>query len=265
MKTFISCSGDKSKKVAALLSEWIPEVIQAVDPWYSPEDIKSGEQWLAVISSNLEQSKFGIVCLTQDNQHNPWIMYEAGALAKGTKVCPFLIDVKRSDITGPLAGTNNIEATKDGLLKLISDMNDMLDKTLDSERLKNIFERAWPDFEVDFQKILKSSPAPKTPKREDRELLEEILENTRSIRNNSFHHDSPLRKILREKPEDYYDLVNLLIKDSIKTSNRDPKDPDLRDTIIRIIKKHLAKYFDVDHDEIVDMYNKIVFPHVDTP
>ena len=63
MKVFISWSGSPSKEIAAVLRHWLPEVIQAVDPYYSPSDIDKGTRWLGEISAELEHSEFGILVL----------------------------------------------------------------------------------------------------------------------------------------------------------------------------------------------------------
>lgn len=82
MKVFISWSGARSKAVASKLREWLPDVIQNIEPWMSRHDIKAGERWDKELSGELNDSKFGIICLTSDNYDAPWILFEAGALSK---------------------------------------------------------------------------------------------------------------------------------------------------------------------------------------
>jgi len=101
MRVFISWSGERSKKVAELLDTWLRCVIQAVEPWMSSKDIDRGSLWFSEISDQLSSVSLGIVCLTQDNKEKPWILFEAGALAKGltsTRVCTLLIDVSTQDV-----------------------------------------------------------------------------------------------------------------------------------------------------------------------
>jgi len=48
--------------------------------------------WFSQISDNLSDTSIGIVCLTQENKDRPWILFEAGTLAKGlsnSRVCTF--------------------------------------------------------------------------------------------------------------------------------------------------------------------------------
>ena len=121
-KVFISWSGDSSQKVAEALKEWIPSVIQAIDTWVSSLDIKAGSRWSDEIKSELEETSFGIICLTSDNLKSDWIHFEAGALAKSMKgdseVCPYLFQVEKSQVTGPLSQFQMIEANKEETFKL---------------------------------------------------------------------------------------------------------------------------------------------------
>ena len=73
LKVFLSWSGELSQRSAQILREWIPSVIQAVDPYLSSEDIDKGARWSTDIAKELEASGFGILCITEDNLAAPWI------------------------------------------------------------------------------------------------------------------------------------------------------------------------------------------------
>jgi hypothetical protein len=91
MRVFISWSGDRSKRVGDLLRKWIPGVLQAVKPYFSPDDVAKGSRWSGEIAKELEASRVGLLVLTPENVEAPWLMFEAGALAKNldrSKVCP---------------------------------------------------------------------------------------------------------------------------------------------------------------------------------
>lgn len=126
MKVFISWSGNRSRLVAELLHNWIQCVIQAVEPWVSSHDIDRGAVWFSQISNELGTSTQGIICLTRDNKDKPWILFEAGALAKGltsSRVYTLLIDLKPENIKDPLAQFNHTLPTKDDLYKLVLSIN----------------------------------------------------------------------------------------------------------------------------------------------
>src|SRR5579859_5009320 len=96
MKIFISWSGESSRKIAIALKEWLPDVFVLLDTatWMSEHDIDAGARWAHRLSQVLEEAKFGIICLTRENQKSPWVLFEAGALAKSvqeSRVIPYLI------------------------------------------------------------------------------------------------------------------------------------------------------------------------------
>ena len=106
MKVFISWSGERSRQLALCLKNWLPKVIQSLQPWMSAEDIRAGGRWLLEIGTQPEETSFGVVCLKPENLKEPWILFEAGALGKMLRtasVCPYLLGVEPSTIAGPLA------------------------------------------------------------------------------------------------------------------------------------------------------------------
>src|ERR1041384_999278 len=101
MRVFLSWSGPRSKYVASALRNWLPRVIQAVEPWMSDHDIASGSRWSDEIDVILEECKVGIICLTPENQNNAWLMFESGAVSKtlsDTFVIPFLYGLTPREI-----------------------------------------------------------------------------------------------------------------------------------------------------------------------
>ncbi|SRR6266446_587386 len=112
MKCFISWSGERSKAVAEAVRYWLPKVIQAIEPWMSSDDIEKGTRWRSGLASELEQSRIGIICLTQENLESTWLHFEAGALSRqqqSTYVCAFLLGLEPTDVREPLA---QFQATK---------------------------------------------------------------------------------------------------------------------------------------------------------
>ena len=175
---FISWSGATSKAVATALRDWLPQVIHAINPWMSSEDIEKGGRWLSDMTGQLKDIKLGILCLTPDNLEAPWILFEAGALSKtveGTFVCPFLFKLESSQLQGPLAQFQAAKAEKEETRKLLHTINRAIQNlTLTDAQLDKAFNKWWDDLE----KALKTIPASAEkarPKRTDRDMLEEIL------------------------------------------------------------------------------------------
>ena len=115
MKIFISWSGEKARRVAVALKAFLQDVNQGWIPWYSDADILAGQRWGAELATELETTEYGIVCVTQESLQNPWPMFEAGALSKsvkGARLCPYLIDIARSQLIGPLSQFQAKEASK---------------------------------------------------------------------------------------------------------------------------------------------------------
>ncbi len=70
MRVFISWSGDRSRAIGEAISKWLPAVIQAIDPYFSPDDVAKGSRWSTEIAKELEQSGVGLICLTRENLEN---------------------------------------------------------------------------------------------------------------------------------------------------------------------------------------------------
>lgn len=184
-KVFISWSGELSKALAEAVRDWIPKVLQSVKPYFTPDDIEKGSRWAKEISGELAASQLGIICLTQDNQHSPWILFEAGALSKNleeAKVCPILFNFDTTELKGPLASFQVTKFAKEDIKKLLESINNSCNESkLEEKNLEETFEMWWPQLEGKIKEILaKAKSTTKVQRRPDRDILEEILELTRS-------------------------------------------------------------------------------------
>ena len=184
-KIFISWSGELSKALGETVRDWIPKVLQSVKPYFTPDDIEKGSRWAKEIGQELATSQLGIICLTQENQHSPWILFEAGALSKNldeSKVCPILFNFDTTDLKGPLSTFQATKFNKDDFKKLIVSINNSCDETkLEEKNLDEIFEVWWPRLDEKIKEILNNDKTGTKPtKRPERDILEEILELTRS-------------------------------------------------------------------------------------
>lgn len=187
MKVFLSWSGHKSHKVALVLRDWIPSVIQSIIPYVSSEDINKGARWSSDIALELEDSKFGILCVTKDNTEAPWLLFEAGALSKMMEkslVCPFIFDLKSTDLNGPLLQFQATVFEKDDVRKLMMTLNLSCGEVgLREELLTKTFDVWWPRLEESLNEIKNEKidePIKEKEKHINYEMLEEILELSRA-------------------------------------------------------------------------------------
>lgn len=159
MKIFVSWSGTVSHAVAKALKDWLPEVIQAVEVFLSSEDIAKGSQWFSVLNKELDESAFGILCLTRANLGSPWVLYEAGALGKRfeqTRVVPLLIDLDVKDLTGPLEHLNAALLEEGEIARVVAAINAQLGSArLSDAQLEKALKRCWPDLEQSLSKARK--------------------------------------------------------------------------------------------------------------
>jgi hypothetical protein len=198
VKVFLSWSGTRSHKVALVFRDWLPSVIQEIVPYVSSEDIDKGARWSTDIAKELSDSTFGILCVTRENTNAPWLTFEAGALSKTMDksfVSPFLFDIKRSEVDGPILQFQSTIFEKEDLKKLVVTLNRACDKDgLSVERLSKAFDVWYPTLETELSKLRDIEPDAheiedgqelQTPKVQ--EILEEILElsriNQKLIRN----------------------------------------------------------------------------------
>ncbi|WP_426228654.1 toll/interleukin-1 receptor domain-containing protein [Pseudarthrobacter sp. DSP2-3-2b1] len=132
MRVFISWSGPKSQLVAAALHEWLDGPLNQIQTFMSQEDIAAGEDWSATIDDGLNNALFGIICTTPENQAEPWLNYEAGAIAKAvngvqSRVVPLLIDFSDpTELVGPLKKFQAKKADQEGIFSVVRSINSAL-------------------------------------------------------------------------------------------------------------------------------------------
>ncbi len=182
MHIFLSWSGPRSRSFAAFLRDWIPQVVQSATTWMSDEDIGKGRRWSRQISDALEATHFGLVVITPENQAEPWLNFEAGALAKMPegRLWTVLVDVEPANVTGPLADFQHSAVTETDFLKLTLAINDVQDRPVDPRVLRSTFSRFWGDVEA----MLDNLPAAERPPEDSRsetDISAETLEIVRRL------------------------------------------------------------------------------------
>lgn len=188
MQIFISWSGDKSRDTAEALRKWIPHVLQGVSPFVSSRDLSAGTRWAVEIAEKLKDAEFGLVCVTRGNQREPWLNFEAGAIAKKldvSRVVPLAIDLPPAEISHPLGQFQATRLDSEGIREVVKSINEASPSPLSPESLVAAIEKWWPDLEEDLQRIEETSyrhqDEPSPPDRSDREMLEEVLDTLRAL------------------------------------------------------------------------------------
>ncbi len=184
MRVFIAWSGGRSNFIAQALGDWLPMVVPSVKPWVSSQDIYKGERWMAEAAKVLDESDFGILCLTPENLKSEWIHFESGALSKRVglaRVVPYLFDLDPSDLVMPLSQFQAAKADREDTLRTVQSLNAacMPDITLDEARLLKFFDKFWPDLYTALDTVPSAEVALPDVRRTDREVLTEILELVR--------------------------------------------------------------------------------------
>ena len=259
MRIFISWSGQKSKKLAEIFRLWIPSVVQAVKPYFSPDDIQKGTRWSNEVSKELEESKVGLIILTPENLSAPWVMFEAGALSKNisaSRVCPILFELETTDVEGPLAQFQASKFNKTDIKKLLTTINEALgDDKLNSEVLETAFEVWWPKLEDQVNGVLKEKAGTKKDIRSEKDLLQEILSLTRNIASMRF---VPSFKQL--DPEPVKELLENFLT-FVQDCQGDTSLPEHIEKNIKLLKSslgYLATRIDHPTTDLGILYKKII-------
>jgi len=183
MKVFISWSGSRSKDLANALRQWLPMVLQYVEPWVSDKDISAGERWAQAIAGELDASNFGIICITPENLNSEWILFESGALSKSmldAKVIPLLFGLELSDLSGPLSQFQAQKVEQSGVMEVIKAINKVAEKPASALIVDQLVPTLWPQLQETLSKIPSIAPTEKH-KRPSHEILEELVTGVRGL------------------------------------------------------------------------------------
>lgn len=196
MKVFISWSGKESRGLAESLRAWLPNVLlTGIQVFVSSQDIEKGQRGLSVIAASLDEIDYGLVLLTKENQHAPWINFESGALGKSVgeaRVSPLLVDLTQADVTGPLQQFQMTSLSDpEDVWKLMIDMNKLLDNSVPESAMRVLFDKAWPKLETAITHAQRGSGPVKTTRASD-EILDEILFRIRRLEKNTSGESAPL-------------------------------------------------------------------------
>jgi hypothetical protein len=182
---FISWSGPRSRHVAEALKDWLPTLLQSAKPWMSESDIEKGTRGLEEIGKALAGIKIGISCLTPENLSSPWILYEAGALAKAlddkSRLCTYLLSgLRPQDVAPPLGMFQATKAEKDDTRKLLTSINvNVGEEPVQEQILNTLFEKLWPDLDAKI-KAMPAAEMKVQAKRPVEDMVSEIMDILRT-------------------------------------------------------------------------------------
>lgn len=260
MQVFISWSGSRSKLVGEAIRSWLPKVIQSIKPWMSNEDIEAGSRWLTEISETLTNSKIGIICVTEENQHNPWLLFEAGALSKTleqTCVCPILFEMNPGQLSGPLTQFQSNKLTMDGILKVLHTLNNNLgDTKLEASELEEILDVWWPKLEGKLNDIPASDSH--VQPRTTNDQLEELLDLSREqLRRENLRLES--QKEREERSDKMMDIMHDF-QDKLNNTQLNSKNKmnDMFKSLASTIQQSSNGEVDITNPDVESLMKKLV-------
>jgi len=211
MKLFITWSGELSREVALAIRTNFPDVLVGLDVFMSEVDISSGVPWFETIAANLADSAYGIVVVTRENQRQPWLLFEAGALAIGLgkpRCTPLLVDlITSNDLIAPLNQLQFRDLGRDGLRKMLFEINRLREPAIQmgETQFDRIFDRVWKDLDPQFkaakERNAAAAGAPAPPRRSVEDLTNEVLTEVRKL---SRQFDMHLSELMRHNPMGVY-------------------------------------------------------------
>lgn len=205
LKVFISWSGDVSRKLATVLSSWVPMVIQEISTYVSSQDTPMGEQWPERIRDELQDSSFAILCMTPENLKSHWIHFEAGAAFKAlptNRVCPLLFEVRIDELERPLSDFQAAKATRDDIFRIMESLNESCERPISARTLERSFDAFWPQLEQSLAPLREKHYGTESPRIDTSPervvgMLEEILQREREeARTLGYIHKLSLRSLL---------------------------------------------------------------------
>ena len=170
MKIFVSWSGPRSAAVAQALKEYLPMINNAFELWLSSEDISKGSRSRPEIAKALATARAGIICLTPNNLTAPWILFEAGGIAKTmetTLVCTVLIGLEWTNVSGPLSEfQHTTKLDEKELLKMVKDLNSIAGESARTDtEIERAFNLCWPELKdrVKLEQLPSDGPTGRAP------------------------------------------------------------------------------------------------------
>ncbi|PPS77367.1 MULTISPECIES: toll/interleukin-1 receptor domain-containing protein [Streptomyces] len=189
MKIFLSWSGLPSRTCAERLASWLRYFSDEIEPFVSSESIRKGARGLDEIKKQLDESSFGIACVTRANLGAPWITFESGALSKEVderkgQLVPFLLEGSHDDLEAASSPLRQFQSTRahdeEDVLNMVRTINSVLRESAnrhpDNTRVDGLFRKVWPELRDALGAIdLTADTAEQAlPRRSAEEILEDL-------------------------------------------------------------------------------------------
>jgi predicted nucleotide-binding protein len=147
MRVYLSWSGQLSHTVANLLRDWLPEVLETVEPWLASADATSEER-------DYSKSEYDVIipCVTRDNTEALGNAIPIGAIYQLPSddfpaVMVVLVGVKLSDLSGIIRMFDSAGLSEKGMQTLLGALNERAEIPIDPLACKTRVHMLWPRLE----------------------------------------------------------------------------------------------------------------------
>lgn len=158
---FISWSKPRAEQIATLLKPFLEDVLGTATIFMS-RAMEGGTRWGMEIPQQLESCKAGLVLVTHENSHEPWLHFEAGALSKHieeSRVVPLLCGARVGHIQGtPLSLFQAKDFKQEDFLSVCISFGAGFG--VSEGVIQRRFAKGWPELEASVAAIDKSTDAP---------------------------------------------------------------------------------------------------------
>jgi hypothetical protein len=223
-KIFISWSKAMSKRVAGVLKEYLPEILDGVDLFMSDKDIGPGERSMKVLESQLDGTTYGLLVVTTENQGESWLNFEAGALSKQVgkdeddlpRVVPLLVDIDNpNQLTGPVSQFQGVKLDSEGLLRTSLSIATLVGS--DTTVIEKRFKRTWPDMEKAIAEAQQGQLLTKKPVRSVESKVDEVLQILRAMqRREDVDFETSMPRLGSERQRVAVDMERAIVKRASK-------------------------------------------------
>lgn len=180
MKVFLNWSGEESRRIAGLLRDWLPEILDAVEPWLAADTFGRSNHWLEVNAGPFTKAGMIVACVTPANSGENWKSldpsdFELSIAETPPQLVLLLGGVDVSSLQRVPAGASVITADRQGIQLLVEKLNGLADRPMDYTILGRRIDAMWPRLE-------RSLPAAEKLTDDDKSVnLEDTVKITDSI------------------------------------------------------------------------------------